>query len=143
MAWPLWQGGGKRNLEVPGEIRLHQRKADRAQVVGQPNADTCFLARLGVGVLRQRQGCGYGRPREMEAMEAALGRYHSRIEQVHGTTELLDPMRVQREMLAAGATCLGRIWIESGEDSMTEKCWRQRHSMKIVNQSGFTGGWLV
>ena len=39
---------------------------------------------------------------------AAAGRSHSRIEQFHGTTDLLDVIREWREMSAPDATCAVR-----------------------------------
>ena len=48
-------------LEVPGEPGLHQRCPDRPQIVGKADADTGFLARLGLAVLRQVHGPGHGR----------------------------------------------------------------------------------
>ena len=48
-------------LEVPGELRLHQRRPDRPQIVGKADADTAFLARFGLAVLRQVHGPGHRR----------------------------------------------------------------------------------
>ena len=48
-------------LEVPGELRLHQRGADRPEIVGKADADAGLLARLGLAVLRQGHGSGHGR----------------------------------------------------------------------------------
>ena len=50
----------ERGLEVLGQMRLHQRGADRAQVVGETDADAGLLARLGLAVLRRLHRRGHG-----------------------------------------------------------------------------------
>ena len=47
--------------EVAGKMRLHQRGADAALIVGEPDADAHLLARLGLAVPRPRHGLGDGR----------------------------------------------------------------------------------
>ncbi|MDE0702696.1 MAG: hypothetical protein OXH59_03135, partial [Rhodospirillaceae bacterium] len=47
--------------EVAGEMRLHQRRADGALIVRQPDADAGLLTRLGLAVPRPRHGLGDGR----------------------------------------------------------------------------------
>ena len=59
--------------EVRGEIRLHQRRPDMPQIVGEPDADARLLARLGLAVLRRRHGRGNGRCGDVDAMGDGLG----------------------------------------------------------------------
>ena len=48
----------ERGLEVVREMRLDERGADRAQIVGEPDADARLLAGLGTGVDRRGDGRG-------------------------------------------------------------------------------------
>ena len=57
-------------LEVPGEMRLDQRGADGPQVVGEPDADAGFLARLGARV--DRRCCRAGQTRRFKGAVIAF-----------------------------------------------------------------------
>ena len=60
-------------LEVPGELRLGERRPDRPEIVGKADADTGFLARLGLAVLRQVHGSGHGRPADASGIGSSPG----------------------------------------------------------------------
>ena len=64
----------ERGLEVVREVRLHQRGADRAQVVGKPDADAGVLARLGLAVLRRLHRRGHGRSGDAASIGVAVVR---------------------------------------------------------------------
>ena len=57
-------------LEIPGEMRLDQSGADGPQIVGKPDADARFLARLGAGV--DRRGRRAGQPRRLKGAVIAF-----------------------------------------------------------------------
>ena len=60
-------------LEVPGELGLHQRCPDRPQIVGKADADTGFLARLGLAVLRQVHRPGHRRSADAAGVGSGPG----------------------------------------------------------------------
>ena len=92
-------------LEVPGEMRLDQRGADGPQIVGEPDADARFLARLGAGVGRRCRRAGQPRRLKGAVLAFAVVRFGAvrgalALGHVLGADEALD--EAQFAILADG-----------------------------------------
>ena len=81
-------------LEVPGEIGLDERRPDMPQIVGEADTDAHLLARLGLAVLRQRHGRGYGRAGNVDTVRDGL-----RAVTVRGLRTGVAELRVLRHVL--------------------------------------------
>ena len=82
-------------LEVLGEMRLDQRGADGPQIVGEPDADAGFLARLGAGVDRRCRRAGDPRRLKGAVLAFAVVRFGAvrgalALGHVFGADEALD-----------------------------------------------------
>ena len=99
-------------------MRLDQRRADRALIVGEPDADAGFLARLGLAVFRPRQGLGDRRGGGVNAMGRGV-----RVMAVAGLRCRVGGLRRLRHVLGPHQSCddLERAVIADGGDAAGDR----------------------